>query len=57
VGNLRGKRPLIRPMPTGKVILKWILEKWNGGMDWIDLAQYRNRWPAFVSAVMNLWVP
>jgi hypothetical protein len=28
-----------------------------GGMDWIDLAQYRNRWRALVNAVVNLWVP
>jgi len=28
-----------------------------GGMDWIDLAQDRDRWWALVSAVMNLWVP
>ena len=26
-----------------------------GGMDWIDLAQDRNRWRAVVCAVMNLW--
>jgi hypothetical protein len=25
-------------------------------MDWIDLAQYRNRWQVLVNAVMNLWV-
>jgi hypothetical protein len=25
-----------------------------GGMDWIDLAQDRDRWQALVSAVMNL---
>jgi hypothetical protein len=23
----------------GRIILKWILEKWDVGMDWIDLAQ------------------
>jgi hypothetical protein len=29
---------------------------WNG-MDWIDLAQDRDRWRAHVKAVMNLQVP
>jgi len=28
-----------------------------GGMDWIELAQDKNRWQALVNAVMNLWVP
>jgi len=27
------------------------------GMDWIDLAQDRDRWRALANAVMNLWVP
>jgi hypothetical protein len=27
-----------------------------GDMDWIDLAQNRDRWRAFVKAVMNLQV-
>jgi hypothetical protein len=26
-----------------------------GGMDWIDMAQDRERWQALVNAVMNLW--
>ena len=26
-------------------------------MDWIDLAQDKDRWWAVVNAVMNLWVP
>jgi hypothetical protein len=28
-----------------------------GGMDWIDLAQYRDRWRALVNGVMNVWLP
>jgi hypothetical protein len=29
---------------------------WDG-VDWIDLAQNRDRWRAYVTAVMNLRVP
>jgi hypothetical protein len=45
------------PGVDGKIMLRWVFEKWDGGMDWIDLAQDRDRWWAIVNAVMNLRVP
>jgi hypothetical protein len=40
------------PGVDGRILLK--VEKWNGGTDYIDLAQDRDRWRAVVNAVMNL---
>jgi hypothetical protein len=40
----------------GRIILKWIFKKWYAGMDLIGLAQDRNKWPAVLKAVMNLWI-
>ena len=45
------------PGVNGKIILKCILEKWDGDTDWIDLAKVRDKWQAVVNAVMNLRVP
>jgi hypothetical protein len=56
-GNLRERGHLGDPGVYGRIILKWIFRKWNGGMDWIDLAQDRDRWRALVNMVMNLRVP
>jgi hypothetical protein len=58
VGKPEGKRPLGRPrrrwvdnirMDLGEV-------RWND-VDWIGLAQDRNRWRALVNSVLNLRVP
>jgi len=57
VGNLRGRDHLEDRGIDGKIILRWIFRKWDGGMDWIDLAQDRDRWRALVNAVMNLQTP
>jgi hypothetical protein len=58
VGKSEGKRPLGRPR------LRWVdnnrmdlVEVGWGDVDWIGLAQNRERWRALVNAVMNLRVP
>jgi len=53
-----GKRPLGRPRGRWEDNIKMDLQEvewW--GMNWIDLAQDRDRWRAVVNAVMNLRVP
>ena len=46
------------PGVDGRIILRWIFRKREvGDMDWIELAQDRDRWRALVNAVMNLRVP
>jgi hypothetical protein len=42
----------------GRITLRWILgEIGFGDVDWINLAQDRDRWRALVNTVMNLQVP
>jgi hypothetical protein len=55
--DLREGDHLGDPSVDGKIILKWIFMKLDGGMDWIELAQDRDGWWAVVNAVMNLRVP
>jgi hypothetical protein len=57
VGRREGRHHLGDPGVDGRIILKWILKTWDGGMDWIELAQDRDKWRALVNAVMNLRVP
>ena len=51
-------------IPPGRPRRRWednikmdVQEIECGGMDWIELARDRDRWPALVTAVMNLRVP
>jgi hypothetical protein len=45
------------PRADGRIILKWIFEKCDEGMDWIDLAQDRDTWQTVVNTVINLRIP
>ena len=53
-----GRRPLGRPRRTWVDNIRMDLQEMGRGyMDWIGLAQDRDRWRTLVSAVMNLRVP
>jgi hypothetical protein len=56
-GNLREKDHWRDPGVVGRIILRCIFKTLDGGMDWIELAQYTDRWRAPVDAVMNFQVP
>jgi hypothetical protein len=58
MGKPEGRRPLGRPRLRWEDNTKMDLQevRW-AGVDWIDMAQDRDRWLALVSAVMNLRVP
>ena len=57
-GNLRKRVHLEGPGLDRRMILRWIFRKWDvGGIDWIDLAEDRNRGRVLVNAVMSLRFP
>jgi hypothetical protein len=58
LGNPEGKRPLGRPRRRWVDNIRIDLGEtgWDG-VDWIDVAQVREKWRALVSTVMNLRVP
>jgi hypothetical protein len=58
VGKPEGERLLgrLRRRCVDNIKLDMGVIGW-GGVDWIVLAQDRDKWRALVNAVMNLWVP
>jgi len=58
VGKPEGRRPLGRPRRRWMYNIRIYLQEVGCGyMDWIGMAQDRDRWRTLVSAVMNLRVP
>ena len=58
LGEPEGKRLLGKPRRRWEYDIKMDLQQVGcEGMDWIELAQDRDRWRALVKAVMNLRVP
>jgi hypothetical protein len=58
VGQPEGKRLLGRPRLRWENNIKMDLQELEcGDMDWIELAQVRDRWRALATEVMNLRVP
>ena len=57
VGKPGGKRPLGRPRRRWEDNIKMDLQEVGEGGDWMELAQDRDRWRAFVNTVMYLRVP
>jgi hypothetical protein len=55
-GNLRKRDHLEDPGVEGRKIIEMYLEEVGIGMDWIGLAQNKDRWRAVVNAAMNLQV-
>ena len=56
MGKTEGKRLPGRPRHRWKDNIKMDFQEVGcEGMDWIDLAQDRDRWLALVNVVMNLW--
>ena len=58
MGKPEGQRPLGRPKRRWSDNIKMDLQEVGcGSMDWIELAQDRDRWRTLLTAVMNLRVP
>jgi hypothetical protein len=56
-GNVRVRDDVAYVRVDGRIILKSIFKNLDAGMEWIDLAQYRDMRLVIVNAKMNLRIP
>ena len=57
MGKREGKRPIGRPRRRWEDNIKMVLQEVGCVvMDWVELAQDRNRWRLLLNAAMNLWI-
>lgn len=54
VDKLEGRRPLWQPRHLWVRKVRWIFERQNGGVDWIGLANERDKWSLAVNGDVSL---
>jgi len=57
MGKPERNRPHVRLRHRWEDNIRRIFKKLNGGMDWIELTQDRDRWQVFVVVALNFQVP
>jgi len=56
LGNVRDTDHLGDPDVNWRIILRWNFRRWDGRMDWIELAQDRDGWRTLEEGVMKFHV-
>jgi hypothetical protein len=56
IGKLKDREHLKDPDVDGIIILRWIVKKWDGDMEWVYLARDRDGRRALVNSIMTFQV-